>query len=571
MATPEEVDAQLLGPGGMFELAEEDVLGERMQVFKNRPASLRTLLERSLGFGDAEYAIFGDRRITYAQHARAVAAIAAELRDRHGVRRGDRVAILAANCPEWIATFWATVSLGAIAVGLNGWWTGDEIAYGVSDCAPRLLVADRKRLARLGGADPGVPVLEVESGFDRFWGAAGDAGGAGAGAAGAVALPTDPIAEDDAAIILYTSGTTGRPKGAVQSHRSAVAMVMLTSWSGLRGMMLAPPPPPEASIHPPCIFVTNPLFHVSGLHSAAIMGLASGLRTVWNVGRFDAGEAMRAIERERVTAWGAMNTVVWRMMQHPEFGQRDLSSLRQIGGGGAPTSPDLQRRMRAGFPGLRTGGHLGHGYGSTESGALATIIGGEEWLRHPESVGRALPTIEIEIRDPENPTGPALAEGAEGEVCVRSPLVMLGYWNRERETAETILPGRWLRMGDIGRIEGGMLYLASRKRDLILRGSENVYPVEIENRIAEHPGVAEVAVIGVPHEELGQEVKAVVVPLAGATLEAGELARFVAEKLAYYKVPAHWEIRSEALPRNATGKVLKAVLSGEAASGFVEE
>jgi len=560
MPTPEEVDAQLLGPGGIFELAEEDVLGERMQVFRNRPPSLRALVERSLAFGDSEYAIFGDRRITYGQHARAVASIAAALRDRFGVRKGDRVAILAANCPEWIATFWATVSLGAIAVGLNGWWTGDEIIYGVGDCRPRLLVADRKRLGRLEGADTGVPVVEIESAFESLWTHAPDA-----------ALPADPIAEDDPALILYTSGTTGRPKGAIGSHRSVIAMVMLTSWSGVRAMMLAPPPPEDAAIHPPCVFVTNPLFHVSGLQSAAVMVLASGIRSVWNVGRFDAGEAMRIIEREKVTAWGAMNTVVWRMMHHPEFGRYDLSSLRSIGGGGAPTAPDLQRRMRDAFPGIRSGGHLGHGYGSTESGALATVIGGEEWRLHPESVGRALPTVAIEIRDPEDPTGPALADGVEGEICVRSPLVMLGYWDRPKETAETILPGRWLRMGDIGRMEGGLLYLASRKRDLILRGSENVYPVEIENRLAEHPGVAEAAVVGVPHEELGQEVKAVVVPLAGTRLDPEELARFVAEKLAYYKVPSQWEVRSDPLPRNAAGKVLKRVLTGEAESAFVEE
>src|SRR5262249_19592510 len=151
-------------------------------------------------------------------------------------------------------------------------------------------------------------VVEIESDFERLRNEHADA-----------ALPDEAIAEDDPAIILYTSGTTGRPKGAVQSHRNVIAMIMLTSWSGLRGMMLAPPPPPEAAVHPPCIFVTNPLFHVSGLHSAAIMALASGLRTVWNVGRFDAGEAMRAIERERVTSWGAMNTVVWRMIHHPDF------------------------------------------------------------------------------------------------------------------------------------------------------------------------------------------------------------------------------------------------------------
>lgn len=560
MPTPEEIDAQLLGPGGMFELAEETVLGEPMRVFRNRPRSLRELVERSVGFGDAEYFSFGDRRTSFAAHAREVASVAAAMRDRHGVVPGDRVAILAANCPEWILAFWATVSLGAIAVGLNGWWTGDEILYGLGDCRPKLLVADRRRLARLGGADPGVPTVEIETGF-----------GALVAHAPGAPLPSQPIAEDDPAIILYTSGTTGRPKGAVLGHRSAIAMVMLTSLGGVRTMMTSPPPPPDARVFPPCLFVTNPLFHVSGLQSAAIMSLATGVRTAWNVGRFDPAEAMRTIERERCTGWGAMNTTVWRMLRHADFGRFDLSSLRQIGGGGAPTPPELQRRMREAYPGMRTGGQLGHGYGSTESGALATLIGGEEWAAHPDAVGRALPTVEIEIRDPADPDGPALPDGVEGEVCIRSPLVMLGYWGRPRETAETILPGRWLRMGDVGRLVDGRLHLSSRRRDMIIRGGENVYPVEIENRLVEHPEVAEVAVIGVPSEELGQEVKAVVVPREGRRLDAASLAAFVAEKLAYYKVPSAWEIRAEPLPRNATGKVLKQVLTGEAESAFVDE
>ena len=553
----EEVEAQLVGPGGVFEVGEEDVLGERMQVFKQRVPSLRTFVERSAGFGDAEYVIFGDRRITFAQHERAVASVARALRERFGVRPGDRVAILAANCPEWIVAFWATVSLGAIAVGLNGWWTADEILYGVGDCQPKLLLADRKRLERLGGTSPGVPVLEIESQFDELWRYDPNA-----------PLPDAPIAEDDPAIILYTSGTTGRPKGAMQSHRNVVALITMTMYSGLRALMLAPPPPADAPPAPStCIFVTNPLFHVSGLHTAAITCLATGVRSVWNVGRYDPAVAMQLIEREKVTSWGAMNTAVYRMMNHPEFGKYDLSSLRQIGGGGAPTAPELQRRMREGFPSIKKGGTLGHGYGSTETTALATIINGEEWARYPTSVGRPLPTTEIQIRDAD---GRALPDGEEGEVCIRSPLVMLGYWNRPQETAATIAPGRWLRTGDVGRMVDGRLYLSSRKRDMILRGGENVYPVEIENRLVEHPDVVDAAVIGVKHEELGQEVKAVLVPRPGATLDTGALTAFVAEKLAYYKVPVHWEVRDE-LPRNATGKVLKHVLSGEAESTFVDE
>ena len=326
--------------------------------------------------------------------------------------------------------------------------------------------------------------------------------------------------------------------------------------------MLGPP----AHALPPCQLVTNPLFHVSGLHVAAVTYLATGVRSVWQVGRFDPAAAMQTIARERVTGWGAMNTLVWRMMRHPDFERYDLSSLRNIGGGGAPTPPALLTEIREKFPAARAA--LGCGYGLTESTALATIIGGEEWAAHPESVGQPLPTVELQIRDSE---GHPVADGAEGEICIRSPLVMLGYWRRPAETAGTIVAGRWLRTGDVGRLEEGRLYLAARRQDLIIRGGENVYPAEIEHVLAAHPGVCEAAVLGVPHEELGQEVKAVVVPRDGTPLDTGELAAFTAHRLAYFKVPSHWEIRPAPLPRNAAGKVLKHVLAGEAESPFVDE
>lgn len=546
----EQIDAQLLGPGGPFALAEEPVLGERMTVFGNRPRSLRAYVEQSLTFGDAEYLVFGDRRITFAEHTRAVASVAKVFHERYGIGKGDRVAILAANCPEWIVAFWATVSLGAIAVAINGWWTGTEIRYALEDAEPKLLVADRKRLARLGGQDPGMPVVEIESEFDALW--RHDPG---------ASLPAITIAEDDPATILYTSGTTGRSKGAVQSHRNVIACVMATCCNGMRTMMLQPPPGPPL---PPCQFVTSPLFHVSGLYTSAILYLATGIRSVWSVGRFDPVEAMRIIEREKVTAWGVMATLVWRVINHPDFGTYDLSSLRTIGNGGGPTPPELLRRMQQDLPCAMPA----IGYGLTESGALATIINGSDWLAHPESVGRPLPTVGIEIRDL---AGRVLPEGKEGEIYIRSPLVMLEYWRRPEATAETIVAGRWLRSGDIGRMVDGRLYLASRRRDLIIRGGENVYPVEIENRLAEHPDVQEIAVIPVPHPELGQEVKAVVVPRQGATLDAAALATFVGETLARFKVPSRWEIRSAPLPRNATGKVLKQVLMGEGESQFTEE
>jgi acyl-CoA synthetase (AMP-forming)/AMP-acid ligase II len=312
--------------------------------------------------------------------------------------------------------------------------------------------------------------------------------------------------------------------------------------------------------------VTTPFFHVSGLYTGAVMMLAVGARMVLRAGRFDPVEAMRLIEREQVTSWGPMGTMAYRVVHHPERTRFDLSSVTQIGSGGAPMHPDLQQRIREAFPSARRS--LGLGYGLTESGALATVCSGEELVRHPESVGRPLPTVELEIRDP---NGRALPEGEEGEIHIRSPLVMLEYWRNPAATKEALLPGRWLRTGDIGRLVEGRLYVNARARDLILRGGENVYPVEIEQRLEAHPDVQEAAVVGVEHEELGQEVQAVVVPVAGRDPTPAALADWVAARLAAFKVPSRWEIRREALPRNATGKVLKNVLLGEAANPFREE
>jgi acyl-CoA synthetase (AMP-forming)/AMP-acid ligase II len=302
------------------------------------------------------------------------------------------------------------------------------------------------------------------------------------------------------------------------------------------------------------------------LYTGAVTMLAGGVKTVWASGRFDPVEVMETIERERVTNWSPMGTMAHRVVHHPRRREFDLSSVRGVGSGGAPMSPELQQRIREAFPAAAS--TLGLGYGLTECTALATINYGAELERFPRSAGRALPTVSLEIRDE---SGRPVAEGEEGEIHVRSPLVMREYWRRGAETRAAILAGRWLRTGDWGRIEDGRLTVDSRKRDLILRGGENVYPAEIELRLEAHPAVREAAVIGVPHEELGQEVKAIVVPMEGRTLDPVELGTWVAQTLAYYKVPVHWEFRAESLPRNATGKVLKHVLKGEVASAFHEE
>ena len=566
---PEEsarIEASLLAEGGPFELVDVEVDGVTIRSFKNRIRTLRDLLLKSVEFGDNTYMLATDgvdeRRLSYAEHARLVASVATALRDRFDVQPGDRVAILGANCPEWVISFWAAISLGAVAVGLNGWSTASEIRYFLDDCEPKVLVADRKRMERLAGDELGVPVVVMEDGFAELEAYAPDARFADAPFADV------HVDEDDPAIILYTSGTTGRPKGAINTHRNVASYLMLNFYSGAKAAMLAPPPgPDDPPPLPPCQLVSSPLFHVSGLHSAAVMMLAVGLKSVWLMGRFDPAVAMQVIERERCTGWSFTETVLHRMVNHPDTAKYDLSSIKTVGGGGSPVAASLIERTRRVFPNARES--VGIGYGQTECAALATLNNGQELIDFPMSVGRPLPTVELEIRDP---LGVAVPEGVEGEVCIRGPMVMPGYWRRPEATAETIAPGRWLRTGDIGRMQGGRLYLSSRKRDLIFRGGENVYPVEIEKRIEDHPDVEECAVIGVDHPELGQTVKAVLVPRPGHTVDVESVRAWCAAELAYYKVPEHWEVRSDSLPRNAAGKIVKDVLrDARADTGFVEE
>ena len=551
------IEAQLLAPGAPFELTEEIVLGERVPVFVNRARSLREVLIRAREFADAEYMVFHEpereRRYTFGEHEKLVSSASAAFAAQFGVGPGDRVAVLAANCPEWVISFWATVSRGAVCVGLNGWWTEDEIRYAIEHSKPKLLIADRKRAARISG-DPGVPMLLVEEGFDALL----------ASHPGAE-LPTQPIAESDPAIILYTSGTTGRAKGVVHTHGNVTNMLMVSFFHGAR-LLMANPKQAELPQLANSILVTSPLFHVSGLHCAAVTALAGNAKTVWPMGRFDPETTLRLIEREEITGWGYTATVLHRLLNHPGIEAYDLSTFRSVGGGGSPIPAPLLDKARALFP--QCSRTMGVGYGLTEGTAFATLNVGEELTQDPSSVGRPVPVVQVEIRDAK---GRPLADGEEGEIHLRGPLVMRGYWEDPEATAAAIGPGRWLNTGDVGRLEHGRLYIASRKRDLILRGGENVYPFEIEQRLESHPAVAEAAVIGVDHDELGQEVKAVVVFEEGRQVGEEDLRRWVAETHAYYKVPSQWGFRKAPLPRNATGKVLKNALRDAQEPMFIEE
>lgn len=548
----EEARARLLSPGSPFEIHEEDVLGEKMSVFKNRAHSLRDLLAASEGHGEKDYIVFSDgRRWTYQDHLADVASVAAGLRDRFGIGPGDHVAILAANSPEWVLTYWATVSLGAVVIAMNGWWAGEEIRYGLDLSKPKLLLADRRRIERLAEIETDVPIVCFEDDFE-------DLRTYRPGAS----LPSEPIAEDAPCLLLFTSGTTGRPKGALLSHRALIAFTMSSFYVGAHRSMTDAP----TGGKPGAILAPFPLFHLSGTMASATANLAAGLKVVFPMGRFDPARIIELSIAEDVTSWSGATTHIFRLLDHPDIEKLDTSRFANLSVGGSASTPELLRAMSARFKHLENS--IGSGYGSSETGGLVSYADNEMLQEAPNCVGQPLPTVEVKIVDE---SGKSLPDGENGRICVRSPLTMLEYLNNPKANAESVLPGRWVDTGDFGHLRDGLIFLESRLRDMIIRGGENIYPAEIEMRVELHPEVAEVAVYGVDDRELGQRVKAVVVPVSGTTPSEDSIRDFAAETLAYFKVPEIIELRSEPLPRNATGKVMKHVLSGESENTFVEE
>ncbi len=560
--TVAEADAMLTGPGGFFEIVTENVGGMEMGVVAGPHRSLRDLLAASAnhgGDGSARYYLFDDgRSATFAENIDHAGAVAAALTQRFGVEPGDRVGLLGSNQPGWIQGFWGTVSAGAIAVAMNGWWKSDEIRYGIELTEPKVLIADRRRLERLDG-DPGVPVI----GMDTQPGGATTVDGLVDAHAG-TPLPDFPIAIDDPAAILFTSGTTGRPRGAIQTQRNFFAYLNCAYMIGARQFLRFPGE--SMDVGGPTL-ACSPLFHVSGLHACAVMAVGAGFNHLWTTGRYDAEKILRLTEEHGIARWSGVTTQVWRLVEHPRLGDYDTSSVVSIGGGGSLWSPELQETCRSALPHARVSVTVG--YGLTESSGLATSAADDVLKAHPDSVGYPLPIVGVRITDED---GRELPEGEVGNICLSGPMVTPGYWNDPAATAETIRDG-WLRTGDYGYVRDGLLFLVSRRSDLIIRGGENIYPAEIEQRLDAHPSVAESAVLGVEHRELGQEVKAVVVVGDERPAEnlIGELEAWVADTLADIKVPAHWELRTEPLPRNATGKILKQVVQGDADYDFIEE
>jgi steroid-24-oyl-CoA synthetase len=552
--------ATLTGPGGSFEIVTEDVRGIPMQVYKTRLGTMRELITASEGHGDKEFVVQADRRLTFAAHNERVRVVAANL-VRLGVQPGDRVALLSANNVEWVYAFWACAAAGAVCVPLNAWWKADELAFGLEDSGATVLIADARRwdLVRdlrdslkdlehvfVIGDDPvrgdAQPFAELEAGADPD------------------ALPNVTVDEDDIAGIFYTSGTTGKPKGATISHRQVVANVQNVTATAIASMMRGSAPPELSNAGQTASLLIVPLFHTTGCHATMLLNYMSGAKLVlMPPARFDPDSTMALIEKERITSIGGVPTIMWRMLESPSFGSHDLSSVTRISYGGAPAAPELLDRIKDAFPNVRAG--LTTAYGLTESASVATVNSGDDYVSHPGSAGKPVPTVELRIVDANGADVPA---GEPGEIWLKGPTISShGYWNRPDANAESFTDG-WFHTGDIGRLDpDGFLYIVDRVKDLVIRGGENISCVEVEDALYEHPDVVDAAVVGVPHKTLGEEVKAVVQLRDGSTATEEEIRAFCAERLANFKVPEYIEVVAQPLPRNPAGKVLKQALRGE--------
>jgi len=549
-----EAWSTLTAPGGQFEIVEVPVGGQKLRAYKNAPPDLRALWQISAAHAAKEYLVYGDERWSFDRAHREVASIAHWLLE-NGVAPGERVAIAMRNYPEWMLTYWACTSVGIAAVGVNAWWTGPELVYGIQDSDPKVIVADAERLDRIAAhADEigdrilvGARLPEDRPGVIPFASLCD----------GETTLPDAQIDPDADACIFYTSGTTGRPKGAQLTHRGCVNNVMSMAFANtVQTMAVAAARPAKASAGSspmgasPAALVVTPLFHVTANNCVAQSMTIAGGKLVLMY-KWDPAEALRLIEEEKITVMSGVPVMARELIAHPDFAKRDTSSLKTLAGGGAQLQPDLVQKIEDEVKTARPG----TGYGMTETCGIITSVGADFFVDRPESAGPAMPCFETRVVDAE---GKELPVGEPGELCVRGAQVIKGYLNRPEATAETIEDG-WLRTGDIARLdEDGFIYIVDRAKDMVLRGGENIYCAEVEAAIFAHDAVAECTVFGVPDDRLGEEVGAAVVTAATpGQLSADELRAFLRERLAAFKVPRYVWFLEDALPRNASGKFLK--------------
>ena len=547
----EEANKRLLAaPGGMFEMEDVTVKGVDLKAWKMAPKNLRQVFENTRNFFDRDYIVYEGERVTYEQNYHAVAKLANVLQQKYNIQKGDRVALAMRNYPEWPVVFWAVTSIGAVIVPLNAWWKGTELAYGLADSQAKLLFGDKQRLdMALSHMDelPNLKDLVLIREGDLPAGAARYEDILGTPSADDQ-VPDVEVAPEDDCTIFYTSGTTGNPKGALGSHLNLCSNLISGAFVRMRTEIRygrVPVPATEQSGH----LLSVPLFHATGCHAMLCGNTFAGNKIVLMY-KWDPEDAIKLIETEKLASFGGVPSMVWQVLESPDFAKADLSSVESIGYGGAPSSPELVRRIQESFPKVKPS----NGYGLTETSALTTSCSAEDYETKPSSAGVQAPVCEVKIVDESGATVPT--EGL-GEIWIKGPQVISEYWNKPEANEKSFSDG-WLHTGDIGRMdEDGFLYIADRAKDMLIRGGENVYCVEVESALYSHADVMDAAVVGIPHRVLGEEVGALVQIRPGGSVSEQELKDHVKSQLAGFKVPVRIDQLDEPLPRNANGKIMK--------------
>ena len=549
----EQIRTALTGPGQAMEVGEVLVDGKPLKIWKNARPHAAAFVTASREFGDREYIVFNGERLTYEQHYRQVARLANALINLYGIRKGDRVAIAMRNYPEWSVAFWASISVGAIVVPMNAWWTSQELAYGLSDSGARLVFCDDKRLGRIREIEEELPVehmlvarassLEASDVVHHM--------GPLITRGDNTQLPSVLLRPEDEATLFYTSGTTGFPKGTIGTHRNFCSAQLNARYAAIYSILRGGTPLRDVvkmARTQPTMLVPVPLFHVTGCQVMMLSMFSIGGKMVF-MNYWEPGAALDLIEQEKITTLAGVPVMTIQITSYPGVEKRNLSSIKNIGSGGAPVPPELLQRINTLIPQASAG----NGYGTTEtSGAISSIMG-RDYLERPKSAGVPAPVYDLRIVD----GGRDMPVGEAGEIWVRSPSVVKGYWNKPEATAEAFDDG-WYRTGDIGRLDGeGFLYIEDRLKDMIIRGGENIYCAEVEAALSEHPRVKMACVFGVPDEEMGEEVGAVVHVDPDHSLVAEDLRDFVGNSLAAFKVPSNLWFQEVPLPVGATGKVMK--------------
>ncbi|THG81118.1 acyl--CoA ligase [Pseudomonas sp. A-1] len=538
---------QLSGPGSPYEVVTPDDGGPR--YFRNAQPDLLTALNAGRAHGEREFVVWEDQRLTFAEFFAQVDRLATQLRTRFGVRKGDRVAIAMRNQPAWLVAFVAAVASGAIVVPLNSWGQREELLHGLEDSGSRVLLCDAARLALVeGDLEPlDLQAIAVGAPGQGRWVCDYEA----LLAEDVALLPPPVFQPDDPLLILYTSGTTSKPKGVLSSHRAVCQALAALEFQGAFAAMSSPQRIKAIidSGFAPTNLMAVPLFHVSGLHAQFLLALRGGRRLVLMY-KWDSERALDLIERERCTQFSGSPAMMQQLLASPRFASDATASLFGLGLGGAAANPGLLAQLTS----VKPNAVGGAGYGMTESNSVGAAIGGDQFVYKPACVGWPLPIVEVRIGDtPDAPQAP----GVEGQIWLRSPTLMSCYWGLPAATAEALQDG-WLATGDVGCLdEEGFLRITDRLKDLINRGGEKVAAAEVEACASGLDGVIEAAAFAVPDERMGEAVALVARVREGCGVDEVALHAHIAAHLAAFKVPEHLQVVHAELPRNASGKLLK--------------